>query len=139
MVLGSEGRLGIICEATVQVRRLPPERTILGYLFPSWAESVSAMRDIAAALGEAEILPLAIPLHCTDGFSEAYYGRPERLLEPGARLANSAWSFLDPSVGERFVEHLGRDLADGSWDRRHGHLRSQPFFKGSLKLVVGRP
>ena len=49
MVLGSEGRLGIICEATVQVRRLPPERTILGYLFPSWAESVAAMRDIAAS------------------------------------------------------------------------------------------
>ena len=49
MVLGSEGRLGIICEATVQVRRLPPERTILGYLLPNWAESVAAMRDIAAS------------------------------------------------------------------------------------------
>jgi len=49
MVLGSEGRLGIICEATVQVRRLPPERTILGYLFPSWTESIAAMRDIAAS------------------------------------------------------------------------------------------
>jgi alkyldihydroxyacetonephosphate synthase len=49
MVLGSEGRLGIICEATVQVRCLPPERTILGYLFPNWAESLAAMRDIAAS------------------------------------------------------------------------------------------
>ena len=27
----------------------PPERTILGYLFPSWAESLAAMRDIAAS------------------------------------------------------------------------------------------
>jgi alkyldihydroxyacetonephosphate synthase len=49
MVLGSEGRLGIICEATVQVRRLPAQRTILGYLLPSWAESLAAMRDIAAS------------------------------------------------------------------------------------------
>ena len=49
MVLGSEGRLGIICEATIQVHRVPAERTILGYLFPSWAESVTAMRDIAAS------------------------------------------------------------------------------------------
>jgi alkyldihydroxyacetonephosphate synthase len=49
MVLGSEGRLGIITEATVHVRRLPAERTILGYLFPTWAEGVAAMRDIAAA------------------------------------------------------------------------------------------
>jgi alkyldihydroxyacetonephosphate synthase len=49
MILGSEGRLGVICEATVHVRRLPPERTILGYLFPTWAESLAAMRDIAAS------------------------------------------------------------------------------------------
>ena len=49
MVLGSEGRLGVICEATVHVRRLPAERTILGYLLPDWASSLAAMRDIAAS------------------------------------------------------------------------------------------
>jgi alkyldihydroxyacetonephosphate synthase len=48
-VLGSEGRLGIITEATVHVRRLPARRTILGYLFPSFAEGLAAMRDIAAS------------------------------------------------------------------------------------------
>ena len=48
MVLGSEGRLGIITEATVHVHRLPDERTILGYLFPSWTEGLAAMREIAA-------------------------------------------------------------------------------------------
>ncbi len=51
MVLGSEGRLGIITEATVHVHRLPERRTILGYLFPSWAEGLAAMNAIAA--GEA--------------------------------------------------------------------------------------
>jgi alkyldihydroxyacetonephosphate synthase len=51
MVLGSEGRLGIITEATVHVHRLPERRTILGYLFPSWAEGLEAMNEIAA--GEA--------------------------------------------------------------------------------------
>ncbi len=49
MVLGSEGRLGVITEATVHVRRLPAERVILGYLFPTWEESLAAMRDIAAS------------------------------------------------------------------------------------------
>ena len=48
MVLGSEGRLGIITEATVQVHRLPAERSILGYLFPTFADGLAAMRDIAA-------------------------------------------------------------------------------------------
>ena len=49
MVLGSEGRLGVITEATVHVRRLPAERVILGYLFPTWEEALAAMRDIAAS------------------------------------------------------------------------------------------
>jgi alkyldihydroxyacetonephosphate synthase len=49
MVLGSEGRLGIITEATVHVHRVPAERVILGYLFPTWTESLAAMRDIAAS------------------------------------------------------------------------------------------
>jgi alkyldihydroxyacetonephosphate synthase len=48
MVLGSEGRLGIISEATVHVHRLPEQRTILGYLFPTWDAALAAMRDIAA-------------------------------------------------------------------------------------------
>ncbi len=51
MVLGSEGRLGVITEATVHVRRLPERRVILGYLFPTWSDGLAAMGDIAA--GEA--------------------------------------------------------------------------------------
>ena len=47
MVLGSEGRLGVITEATVQVRRLAEQRLILGYLFGDFAAGVAAMREIA--------------------------------------------------------------------------------------------
>ena len=47
MVLGSEGRLGVITEATVQVNRIAAERTILGYLFPTFAAGLAAMGDIA--------------------------------------------------------------------------------------------
>jgi alkyldihydroxyacetonephosphate synthase len=49
MILGSEGRLGLISAATVHVHRLPAERVILGYLFPSWTAALAAMRDIAAS------------------------------------------------------------------------------------------
>jgi len=49
MVLGSEGRLGIITEATIHVHRLPQRRVILGYLFPSWGDGIAAMRDLAAS------------------------------------------------------------------------------------------
>jgi alkyldihydroxyacetonephosphate synthase len=49
MVLGSEGRLGIISEATVHVHRVPEQRLILGYLFPDWPSALAAMHDIAAS------------------------------------------------------------------------------------------
>jgi len=77
-----------------------------------------------------------IPLDCADGFNEAYYGRPEALLDRSARRACSAWSFVPGEVHERFERDLRRDLADGTWDRRHGDLRTRPTFAGSLVLVV---
>ncbi|NYI70932.1 alkyldihydroxyacetonephosphate synthase [Naumannella cuiyingiana] len=46
MVLGSEGRLGVITEATVQVHRLPEVREIQAYFFPSFAAGLKAMHDI---------------------------------------------------------------------------------------------
>jgi len=49
MVLGSEGRLGIISEATVHVHRVPEKRVILGYLFPDWDHALAAMHEIAAS------------------------------------------------------------------------------------------
>jgi len=104
------------------------------------ARRYPAPADIARMLGgtvEARVLP--VPLDCTDGFGEAYYGRPEALLDPGARLANSAWSFVGPKVEPRFERELRRDLDSGAWDARYGALRTQPEFDGSLRLIVGLP
>jgi alkyldihydroxyacetonephosphate synthase len=49
MVLGSEGRLGIISEATLHVHRVPERRTILGYLFPDWERALAAMHELAGS------------------------------------------------------------------------------------------
>lgn len=59
MILGSEGRLGIITEATVHVRPIPASRTILGYLFPGWSEGLAAMRDIAASECQVSVTRLS--------------------------------------------------------------------------------
>jgi alkyldihydroxyacetonephosphate synthase len=44
MVLGSEGRLGIITEAWVNVHRLPPVREIQAYFFPNYDAGLQAMQ-----------------------------------------------------------------------------------------------
>jgi len=80
-----------------------------------------------------------IPFDCRDGFTEAFFGRPERLLDPAIRRAQSCWNFVAPSVQERFAAALRADLASGAWDERHGALRRQPWYEGSLRLIVSSP
>jgi SAM-dependent methyltransferase len=95
--------------------------------------SLDRLRD---ALGPIEVHEVTIPLDCTDGFTEAFYGRPERLLEPAVRAAQSSWGFIEPPDVERSVAMLAADLSSGAWDEQHGALRTQPTFVGSLVLVV---
>ncbi len=95
---------------------------------------------IASELGPApSVRPVPIPFGCVDGFTEAFYGRPEAFLDPAVRRAQSAWAFVEPEVETRFVAELRADLTSGRWDRRHGHLRTQPHYVGAVRLIVGHP
>jgi SAM-dependent methyltransferase len=102
------------------------------------AQRYPSLSRLAAGLGGViDVRPIPIPLDCSDGFGEAYYGRPEAFLDPAARRANSAWSFVPAETADRYVAALAADLESGDWDRRFGALRSQPEFDGSLRLIVG--
>ncbi|GAB3919245.1 dehydrogenase [Microlunatus endophyticus] len=47
MILGSEGRLGVITAVSAQVHRLPEERVILAYFYPTFDAGLEAMHDIS--------------------------------------------------------------------------------------------
>jgi len=49
MILGSEGRLGVITEATVQVHRIAEKRDVYAYFFPNWKTGVETMNELAAS------------------------------------------------------------------------------------------
>ncbi|MEU6312868.1 methyltransferase domain-containing protein [Streptomyces sp. NPDC047014] len=98
------------------------------------------LAELTSALGgTSTVTPVPIPLDCTDGFNEAYYGRPELLLDPAARQPSSAWSFADDRVREHFDTTLRADLESGTWDTEFAHLRHQPTYEGSLVLLRATP
>ena len=96
--------------------------------------------DVAAALGgRTHVEHVPTPGDCVDGHIEAFWRRPEALLDPQVRAAQSSWTLMGPGVEQRIVDRLSADLASGAWDREHGHLREQESFDGSLRLVVSHP
>ena len=62
LVLGSEGRLGILTEATVRISRLPQSESFHAVFFPSWVEAESALRNIAQARLPLSMLRLSNPV-----------------------------------------------------------------------------
>ncbi len=109
----------------VERRRMPPIAALVAGLSEGWD-------------GPVDVETVPVPLDCTDGFAEAFYGRPERMIDPAVRAAQSSWGFLAPGAEARSVAALSADLASGAWDRRWGHLRTQPTFDGGLRLVIRR-
>lgn len=89
--------------------------------------------------GRVDIEPVSIPLFCTDGFQEAFWGRPEGFLDPMVRKSQSAWGFLHPGEEEKLVKRLEEELESGAWDKKYGHYRKQEQFIGSLRLLIAHP
>lgn len=82
---------------------------------------------------------MPVPNDCVDGITEAYFARPEGILEPEVRHAQSGWGFIDEGSADRIVERLRADLESGEWDRRYGALREQREFVGALRLITALP
>jgi SAM-dependent methyltransferase len=96
--------------------------------------------SVAATFGgRTRVETIPTPADCTDGFFEAFWNRPERLLDPAVRAAQSMWALLPPGAEERIVERLGASLSSGEWDAEHGHLRELSEREGALRLVVSEP
>lgn len=84
--------------------------------------------------GHAEAVPLS--RDTPDWMFGSFWAHPERVLDEQARNATSGFARMDQSVVDRVVEAVGRDLASGAWDRRHGRLRSLDAFDVGLRLLV---
>ena len=61
-VLGSEGRLGVITEATVRVSQLPHAERFVGIFLPDWNSGIAAARELAQSRVPLSMLRLANPI-----------------------------------------------------------------------------
>ena len=96
------------------------------------------MEDFRRVLGTVEIQTLPIPHDCCDGFAGAYWRRPHAYLDAGVRGAISTFTKLrDAGRDLDGLERLRRDLADGTWERRHAHLLALSNIDLGYRIVVG--
>ena len=92
---------------------------------------------LASALGGADVLPVPVPHDCIDGFTSAYWRRPEAYLDAGVRGAMSSFTRIE-NVEPR-IARLAADLESGRWHTRYGHLVNQDELDAGYRLVVHRP
>lgn len=98
------------------------------------------IEQIERALGgRTRVERIPTPHDCTDGFFEAFWRRPEALLDPEVRSAQSLWALLEPGAEQQIVDRLAGALQSGAWDAEHGHLRDRDELDGALRLVISEP
>jgi SAM-dependent methyltransferase len=93
-----------------------------------------AMDELRRLLGPIDVRPVPVPHDCSDGFLGAYWRRPDAYLDAGVRGAISTFSKLGPVDAP--LARLRRDLDDGAWARRHGHVLSRTELDLGYRLIV---
>jgi SAM-dependent methyltransferase len=96
-------------------------------LFPS-------IKELDRILGVISVETIEIPYDCSDGFMCAYWRRPEAYLDPNVRAAISTFSRI-PDIGKR-LDKLQKDIDNGVWSQKYGHLLEKESLDFGYRLVV---
>jgi SAM-dependent methyltransferase len=89
--------------------------------------------------GGAEIRVVSISRDTPDWSLASFWAHPERVLDASARASTSGFARMPPEIVDRVVAAVERDLHDGTWDARHGHLRELDEYDAGWRLVVDDP
>lgn len=88
--------------------------------------------------GSVRVEPLLNSRDTPDWTLGSFWAHPERVLDEAARAATSAFARMEPTVLNRVVAAVGRDLQNGAWDRRNGALRGLTEYDVGMRLVVAQ-
>jgi alkyldihydroxyacetonephosphate synthase len=113
LIVGSEGVLGVITEATVKIHPVPEARDYRAYLFKSFEAGAAAIRRLV----QAEV-PVAM-LRLSDGDESYFFGALQGLRHPPGKAME---------VAEKGLAALGygpgRCVLMVGLEGEHGHVRS---------------
>jgi len=148
MVLGSEGRMGIITEATVRVRPVPEVDDVHAVFLPSWDAALEATREIVQSGTPLSMLRLSTAEEAASQRTLAGESRAALVLDRGlslrgvgagrcvlligvmgsARLARQRWKSAYGVARRHGGVHVGRSLGR-RWQR--GRFRT-PYLRNGL-------
>lgn len=80
-----------------------------------------------------EVLPIS--RNTPDHALTAFWAHPEWVLDAASRAATSGFARQPEDVVQRVVSDVERDLDNGTWEARHGHLRKLDHYDGGIRLI----
>ena len=127
VVLGSEGRLGVVTRATVRVRCLPEVEAFYGIFFHNWEQAAASVREIAQAGIAVSMLRLSNAMETTTTLALA--GRDDLVKWAGRGL--QAVGFGD----ERSLLVFG---VTGTWHQvTHARIEALEIIRAHGGLMTG--
>ena len=89
--------------------------------------------------GHVEMEPIMNSRNTPDWTLGSFWAHPERVLDTEARQGTSAFARMDGVVHDRVVREIARDIDNGVWDSRNGHLRALAEYDVGTRLLIAHP
>ena len=133
LIVGSEGALGVITQATLAVKPAPATRVNEGWAFDSWVAGCEALRAMEQAGDAADVCRLS------DETETALNSAASGHEAPGPCLAVVGWEGDDRDVARRAARtraHLeragGRPLGEEAGERAGRNYYAGPYLRDEL-------
>lgn len=102
------------------------------------ASRETRLEDLAAVLGELQVVPVPIPADSRDGFEAAFWRRPYAYLDAEVVSGMSALALLSDAEREAGSRALRAALESGEWQRRWGDLLHRDELDLGYRVVIAR-
>lgn len=139
MFIGSEGRLGIITDLWVHVHRLPEERVVVAYMYPSWEPAVAAIH----AMADAEIPTTFVRISDANETAMSLSTQKEAVTikkKIEARVTEELWAFMRRrgwDTDEMCISYVCFEGSSADVDQRRRQVVKIAKAHGALVLGTG--